>query len=75
MYVLEIYYELFQIWTGWPMSVNLDDAVLALTGITYPEHNLKVRRAPQKPPNKESKRVNIPNTYKRVIISNTLKHN
>lgn len=54
------------------MSINLDDAVLALTGITYPEHNLKVRRAPQKPPNKESKRVNIPSTYKRVNIPNTL---
>ncbi|XP_063894233.1 FAS-associated factor 1 isoform X1 [Helicoverpa armigera] len=45
-----------QVWTGWPSVPGLDDTVLAMAGLTLPQHELSVRRAPAK--QKEYKRVN-----------------
>lgn len=35
-----------QIWSGWPPNID-EQTMLALTGISYPEHNLTVRRNTQ----------------------------
>ncbi|XP_066262554.1 FAS-associated factor 1 [Euwallacea similis] len=35
-----------QIWSGWPPNID-DNTMLALSGISYPEHELTIRKNPQ----------------------------
>lgn len=50
-----------QVWTGWPSVTGLDDTVLAMVGLDLPQHELTVRRAP----NKQQKE------YKRIIVESS----
>lgn len=43
-----------QIWTGWPPNVN-DDTMLAISGITFPMHELTVKK--NVPPKRDTKSI------------------
>ncbi|CAG9127393.1 unnamed protein product [Plutella xylostella] len=49
-----------QQWSGWPSVPGLDDTVLAMAGLSRPEHELAVKRAPAKQKD-----------YKRIIIDSS----
>ena len=42
-----------QVWKGWPATIKDDGVTLALSGITYPEHDLSVAKLPPREPTEE----------------------
>lgn len=49
-----------QVWTGWPTVHGLDETVLAMVGLDTPQHELTVKRAPNKQ-----------REYKRIIVESS----
>nr|WMZ41597.1 FADD protein [Altica viridicyanea] len=47
-----------QIWSGWPPNID-DNTMLALSGISYPEHDLTVRRSTQTNHTREKKNMPV----------------
>ncbi|CAH2042119.1 unnamed protein product, partial [Iphiclides podalirius] len=51
----------YQVWTGWPSVVGLDDTVLAMVGLNQPQHELTVKRST----------ANKQKEYKRIIVESS----